>query len=265
MKRKSFGKSFLVLFIFGLIGIISFVPSLILLIDEQLQSIPNPPDIPLALLVLLSLINPLILLAVAILIGLVTAPKIGLVSYLYSWINGRWTKEDAGSLKKAIPIGIFSGIALAATLFLLELALQPYLPKALQISAGSRGVMETLGGIFYGGITEELLLRWGMLSLVAWALWKLFQRSRKEPSAAIFWISILASALLFAVGHLGATALVAPLTAAVWTRMLLLNGIAGIVFGWLYWRKGLEIAMISHACVHIATTAFTTVWTLFKL
>jgi membrane protease YdiL (CAAX protease family) len=26
----------------------------------------------------------------------------------------------------------------------------------------------------------------------------------------------------------------------------LLNGIGGVVFGWLYWKKGLESAMIAH-------------------
>jgi len=25
-----------------------------------------------------------------------------------------------------------------------------------------------------------------------------------------------------------------------------LNGIGGMVFGWLYWKKGLEFAIISH-------------------
>ncbi|TWT01774.1 CPBP family intramembrane glutamic endopeptidase [Planomicrobium sp. CPCC 101079] len=263
MKRKSFWKSFLALFTFGLIGIIFFIPSLIPLVEEQLQSIPNPPDIPLVLLVLLSLINPLILLTIAVLAGLMTAPKVGLVSYLHLWVNGNFEGDAAASFKKAVPAGIFLGAAAAAVLFLLELAFQPYLPEALQTSAGSRSLLGTIGGISYGGITEELLLRWGMMSLFVWILWKLFQRSRKAPSAAIFWISILASALLFAVGHLGATALAAPLTAAVWARMLLLNGIAGLVFGWLYWRKGLEIAMVSHAFVHITTTLITAVWSLF--
>ncbi|TWT27190.1 hypothetical protein [Planomicrobium sp. CPCC 101110] len=80
MKRKSFWKSFLALFVFGLIGIFFFIPSLIPLIEGQLQSMANPPDLPLGLLVLLSLINPLILLAGAVLAGLLTAPKAGLVS-----------------------------------------------------------------------------------------------------------------------------------------------------------------------------------------
>jgi membrane protease YdiL (CAAX protease family) len=30
------------------------------------------------------------------------------------------------------------------------------------------------------------------------------------------------------------------------TRALLLNGIAGLAFGWLYWKRGLEMAMIAH-------------------
>ena len=29
-------------------------------------------------------------------------------------------------------------------------------------------------------------------------------------------------------------------------RTLLLNGIAGIAFGWLYWKRGIEMAMLAH-------------------
>jgi membrane protease YdiL (CAAX protease family) len=263
MKTKKFWKSFLALFLLGLIGIIFFIPSLFPLIEEQLQTLPNPPDIPPAVLVLLSLINPLILLTVAVLVGLVTAPKAGLVSYVYLWANGQQGRQNSETFKKAVPVGALAGAAAAVVLFLLELVFRPFLPESLQIAAGSRSLMGTLAGISYGGITEELLLRWGMMSLIVWILWKVFQRSRSEPSAAVFWVSIVISSLLFAVGHFGATAVMAPLTAAVWTRMLLLNGIAGLVFGWLYWRKGLEIAMISHASVHISTSIITAVWALF--
>jgi len=30
------------------------------------------------------------------------------------------------------------------------------------------------------------------------------------------------------------------------TRAIVLNGLAGIVWGWLYWKSGLEAAMVSH-------------------
>ena len=34
-------------------------------------------------------------------------------------------------------------------------------------------------------------------------------------------------------------------------RALLLNGIAGVAFGYLYWRWGLEAAMLGHMCTHL--------------
>jgi membrane protease YdiL (CAAX protease family) len=36
------------------------------------------------------------------------------------------------------------------------------------------------------------------------------------------------------------------LTPALIARALILNGIPGIAFGWLYWRRGLEAAMVAH-------------------
>ena len=29
-------------------------------------------------------------------------------------------------------------------------------------------------------------------------------------------------------------------------RTLLLNGIGGVAFGWLYWKRGIEAAMLAH-------------------
>ena len=36
------------------------------------------------------------------------------------------------------------------------------------------------------------------------------------------------------------------LTPLVIARTLVLNGLAGVVFGWLYWRRGLLAAMVAH-------------------
>ncbi|MCY7338540.1 MAG: CPBP family intramembrane metalloprotease, partial [Sphingomonas bacterium] len=92
--------------------------------------------------------------------------------------------------------------------------------------------------LLYGGITEELLTRWGLVSLFAWLGWRLSGRP-ECPKNSIFWIAIAGSALLFALGHLALLMLITPnpqswLVAAV----LLGNAIPGILFGWLFWRKG---------------------------
>jgi hypothetical protein len=34
-------------------------------------------------------------------------------------------------------------------------------------------------------------------------------------------------------------------------RALVLNGVAGIAFGYLYWKDGLEAAMIGHMSAHV--------------
>ena len=53
-------------------------------------------------------------------------------------------------------------------------------------------------------------------------------------------------AVLFGLGHLPATAAMVPLTTLVVARALVLNGLAGVVFGWLYWRRDLLAAMVAH-------------------
>jgi len=105
---------------------------------------------------------------------------------------------------------------------------------------------------FYGAVDEEILMRLGLLSLLALALRTLarMRGAKRElalPSGA-FWI---VTGVLFGLGHLPATAALAPLSAALVVRTVVLNGTAGLVFGALYRRYGLEWAMASHFGVDI--------------
>ena len=59
-------------------------------------------------------------------------------------------------------------------------------------------------------------------------------------------LQTLLAAVLFGLGHLPTVALLVPLTPLVIARTILLNGLIGIACGWLYWKRGLESAMISH-------------------
>jgi membrane protease YdiL (CAAX protease family) len=47
-----------------------------------------------------------------------------------------------------------------------------------------------------------------------------------------------------------------PITPPVILRAVLLNGIGGVVFGWLFFKKGLEFAMISHFSLDIVLHVF---------
>lgn len=99
----------------------------------------------------------------------------------------------------------------------------------------------------YGGITEELLLRFGMLTTVAWVAlrWLKFRRVSALTAAALI------SALFFAAGHLPAlTAMGVGLTPDTVIYVLAWNTAFGVVAGALYCRYSLESAILAHIFAH---------------
>ena len=91
---------------------------------------------------------------------------------------------------------------------------------------------------FFGGISEEVMLRLFFVTLIAWVL---FQTTKKKN----MWPAISIVALLFALAHLPLNTAEAISFLAV-VRQMITSGLAGMVFGWLYWKKGLESAMLAH-------------------
>ncbi|WP_328794055.1 CPBP family intramembrane glutamic endopeptidase [Maritimibacter harenae] len=102
-------------------------------------------------------------------------------------------------------------------------------------------------GLTYGGIVEELMLRYGLLTLGFWVVWKL---SGERPRAGAAWALIAGVAVLFGLGHLPAMAATIPLDMAITLRTVALNAVLGVFYGWLYWRRGLEAGMMAHAATH---------------
>lgn len=118
-----------------------------------------------------------------------------------------------------------------------------------------------IASVLYGGIIEELMLRFFMMSLISLIVWKLFFRKQERVPEKALIIANVAAALLFAAGHLPATyALLGELTPLVLFRCFLLNGGFGLLFGWLYRKYGIQYAMLSHAMLHIVSKL---VWTIF--
>ena len=103
--------------------------------------------------------------------------------------------------------------------------------------------------LLYGGVTEELLTRWGMMSFFAWILWR--STGGGQVRAFIMWAAIVIAAALFAAGHLPFLFTIAaqPRPALV-LAVLTGNFIPGLIFGWLFWRRGLEAAILSHGFAH---------------
>lgn len=113
-----------------------------------------------------------------------------------------------------------------------------------------------IAGAFYGGITEEVMMRWGVMGLLLSILVWLFG-APGEPSTIAVVAAILLSSVAFAAGHLpAALAMGSKPSRGFIVRTIALNMIAGIGFGWLFWRFNLETAMVAHAAFHVGAAGF---------
>jgi membrane protease YdiL (CAAX protease family) len=84
------------------------------------------------------------------------------------------------------------------------------------------------------------------MSFLAWLGRFISKTADGRPTTAVFWVANVLAAILFGLGHLPATSLLVPLTPLVILRAVVLNGLLGIAFGYLYVTRGLESAMLSH-------------------
>lgn len=118
-----------------------------------------------------------------------------------------------------------------------------------------------IASILYGGIIEEILMRLFVMSLIAFLITKIFYKNREEIPAKVFVIANVAAALLFAAAHLPATIVTfGELSPMLLFRCFLFNGGFGMLFGWIYRKRGLHYAMLSHATVHVVSKI---IWFIF--
>jgi len=83
----------------------------------------------------------------------------------------------------------------------------------------------------YGGLTEELLLRWGSCRLSR-SLWKTVGRGTDRPSPRLMGTAVVVAAVAFGIGHLPtAASLYGGLSADVVVWIVAGNTIGGLAFG----------------------------------
>ena len=90
------------------------------------------------------------------------------------------------------------------------------------------------------------------MTALVWLAWRFLQNRRGAVHAVFVWIAIAFSALIFGAGHLPAAfALVGALDANIVAFVIGVNAAFGVLFGYLFWRFGLEAAMIAHGVAHV--------------
>lgn len=234
-------KLFIILLIASIFGVIAIIPYSLTLQGGLPHNLPVPAYIVFAA----SIIENAVIFAIAIFIGLIFAKKIGFgLPILEGWLEGREVKSYLKSiLGISVGLGILAGILIIGLDYLFSLT-----GAAINVTQNAINPPAWQGFLasFYGGINEEILLRLFVMSLIVWIFFKIKKTSDGKPTTIGIWLAIIISAILFGLGHLPATGTMTTVTALIIARAVILNGVAGVIFGWLYWKKGLESAMIAH-------------------
>ena len=237
---------FWLLYVTAIASLAAIVPMALELFTPALRSTLPPPPFPFPLVILLGVVQSLAMLAIAISVGILLGRRTGLgVPLLEGWLNHQDVSAKALKSAKA---GVLVGLLVGTLLLIFLLALVHYIPNLPFAGASHIAVWKRFLACFNGGVYEEILTRLFLLTLFAWVGMKVFQKEKNTLAAATFWTANIIVAILFGLGHLPSASLVLPITPLVVVAALLLNGIAGIAFGYLYLKRGLESAMIAHFC-----------------
>lgn len=185
-----------------------------------------------------------LLVLVAALIGASAAPGVGLSAPALSAIAGGSGVVDA--LRPQLVPGFVGGCIGAVVI----VGFHAFAPESLR-AAQPETRLPLAVRVLYGGITEEVLVRWGLMTALAWAGWRVLQSDLQQPSPSVVWAAIAVSALVFGLSHLPSVAQSMPAwSASVVAYITLGNALFGLVAGYLFWRYGLEAAIAAHASAH---------------
>ena len=232
----------IILFLLGMLGVFSLLSMEVTLpaeAEEMLAGRFTSQQIK-----WLSLINPTVLLIITVVVGIILHEKVNLDVPM---IKGALRKEKRGNIRRIVLFGMAGGIIAGVLILMLGAAYEPLLPDEF-LKMGENIQTSLAVRFLYGGITEEILMRFGLMTFIVWLLSKVF----KSLNAKTYWGGILLAALLFAVGHFPVVfqAVGSP-SALLLSYIIMGNSIGGIIFGWLYWKRGLESAFIAHIFAHV--------------
>ena len=243
-KMKKFKlKLWLTLAFIGILGVAS-----LLLSDIPLDNLPKEVTdvIPRETLKLLILINPTLIVLIITGIGTLVYNRVNLSSPLIEKFLNR-PEQPPFSTKKIVTWGMLSGVTAGLLLAGISKIFTPFLPTVLT-DTSQENTMSLVTKVMYGGITEELMMRFGLMSLLTWLLF----RATKKLNTVVYWIAIILASLIFALGHFPMLfQMVTHPSALTYAYILIGNCVGGLIFGYVYWKKGLESAFISHAMTHV--------------
>jgi hypothetical protein len=212
------------------------------------QSLPSR-----GVMIAASVAQSLLLVGAASAIGTALAPRVGLEApFFEALVSGQplWDVLEA-QLLPAIVLGIGGALAIVAAYYLF---FRPRLDaQTVRSMEALRMDLGLWARLLYGGIVEEVLFRWGVMTLLAWLGALLFGSATPVVMGTV----IVVSGVLFGIGHLPSYRLAGcQVTPLFLVLMIVLNLWATLICGWLFWQHGLLAAMIAHLLYHLIWLPF---------
>jgi hypothetical protein len=203
-------------------------------------------QVPLSVAVAALIVQSGVLILLAVWAGVVFSSPLGLGAPV---IEAALSRSDPWlPLKRQLLPAAIGGIATGAILLVAQRA-----SPAELLAVGQTMTIPLSAKVLYGGVVEEVLLRWGLMTTLIWLPWRFVQKKAGPPRTSYVSGAILFAAVSFGAGHLPAAAalLGGKLTMPVVVLIMIGNGVPGVMFGYLYWRYGIEAAMLAHALGHV--------------
>jgi hypothetical protein len=244
MKKFKVG---IVFFVLGLIGVLSLLsmPFPMEILPKEAQEIILK-DFTLMQLRWLNLTNPTMLLFSSAILGAFLHQKVGFKSIIVYYFFDK--KEIFTSVNNSLKTGLIGGGVLGIILFFIWLFTKNL--EFVHILENKITSPSWYSRILYGGITEEIIVRWGWMSLVVYILQFLIKSNYK----LVVTIAILFSSFLFGLAHLPLVVVgigIENLTLTISSYVIGTNMLVGIVLGIVYYKSSIEAAMLSHILAHV--------------
>ncbi len=176
------------------------------------------------------------------------------LGYIFAYKTGllKSFKFRREILIKTVPVIVLFGVLFACDYFVFG----KLIPEVAEDYAKGISVPYFLSSLLYGGIIEEILLRWFFMGALVLIIWKVSVKSTAKENIPS-WVFVTANfvaAVLFAAGHLPATiALFGHLNFIIVLRCFFLNGAFALLFGRYFRKYGIQYAMLAHFGLHFVS------------
>ncbi|MFW6293028.1 MAG: CPBP family intramembrane glutamic endopeptidase [Spirochaetota bacterium] len=238
---------FSAVFLISVPGIVITVPRIIDRIIERSGGVlPNGKPIPpRPTLIALGVIQSCVFLAGLSAVGAVFAPRVGPgAPVIAALVHGG---DVAAALPNPLAVVGISLVGIVPFLLLYYVVFRPWLDDETAATTDALRRQLGLGArLLYGGVVEEVLMRWGVMSLLAWLFGLVL------GAQAATWTAIIVAGILFGIGHIPSYAAAGCKPGVpLFTTQIVLNLLAALVFGYLFARFGLFAAIVSHMLFHL--------------